>query len=112
MTGRPYHYKFSQSYEENEDVCPTLPACPPRWHGMDGDHSIRPSAMVKSSSELFRQAAAKAETAYGQAVRRVLAKAVHRLRQRDDRLERGMAVLAMTLPKALVRSNIRSLLRS
>lgn len=68
-------------------------------------------AMMKPSLKLLRHAVEKAETAYGQAIQRDLAKAVNRLRERPDWLERCMEALAMSQPKALVWKNIRSLLR-
>ena len=68
-------------------------------------------AMMGPSLDLLRQAVAKAETAYGQAILRNLKKAIDRLQQRHDRLERCIEALAMTQPKALVWKNIRSLRR-
>jgi hypothetical protein len=68
-------------------------------------------AMMGPSLDLLRQAVAKAETAYGQAILRDLKKAIDRLQQRHDRLERCIEALAMTQPKALVWKNIRSLRR-
>ncbi len=68
-------------------------------------------AMMEPSIDLLRRAVAKAETAYGQCVQRDLKKAIDRLQQRRDWLERCMDALAITLPKVLVWKNIRSLLR-
>jgi hypothetical protein len=68
-------------------------------------------AMMRPSLDLLRQAVAKAETAYGQAILRDLKKAIDRLQQRHDRLERCIEALAMTQSKALVWKNIRSLRR-
>ncbi|MBU0482992.1 MAG: nucleotidyl transferase AbiEii/AbiGii toxin family protein [Proteobacteria bacterium] len=68
-------------------------------------------AMMRPSLKLLRQAVAKAETAYGQAILRDLRKAIDRLQQKHDWLERCLKALAMTQPKALVWKNIRSLLR-
>jgi hypothetical protein len=68
-------------------------------------------AMMGPSLNLLRQAVSKAETAYGQAILRDLRKAIDRLQQKHDWLERCMKALAMTQPKALVWKNIRSLLR-
>jgi len=68
-------------------------------------------AMMEPSLDLLRRAVAKAETAYGQAIPRDLKKAIDSLQQKHDWLERCMDALAMTLPKALVWKNIRSLLR-
>lgn len=68
-------------------------------------------AMMEPSLKLLRLAVAKAETAYGQSILKDLEKTIDRLQQRHDWLERCMEALAMTLPKALVWKNIRSLLR-
>lgn len=68
-------------------------------------------AMMEPSLNLLRQAVAKAETAYGRAIRRDLKKAIDRLQQKHDWLDRCMEALAMTKPKALVWRNVRSLLR-
>lgn len=59
-------------------------------------------AMMQPRLPLLRQAIAKAESAYGQAIRVDLEKAIHRLQQRQGWLERCMQAMAMTLPKALV----------
>lgn len=68
-------------------------------------------AMMRPSLNLLRRAVTKAETAYGQAILGDLKKAIDRLQQKQDLLERCMAALAMTQPKALVWRNLRSLLR-
>lgn len=68
-------------------------------------------AMMNPSLNLLRRAVAKAEMAYGQAILGDLKKAVDRLQKKQDWLERCLAALAMTQPKALVWRNIRSLLR-
>lgn len=66
-------------------------------------------AMMQPGLPLLRQAIAKAETAYGQAVRADLEKAIHQLKQRQGWLERCMQALSMTLPKALVWQRVRNL---
>jgi hypothetical protein len=66
-------------------------------------------AMMNPSLELLRQAVAKAESAYGHAIRQDLGKAIQRLQGRRGWLERCMEALAMNLPKALVWKALRSL---
>lgn len=66
-------------------------------------------AMMQPGLPLLRLAIAKAENAYGQAVRADLKKAILRLQQRQDWLERCMQAMAMTLPKALVWQRVRNL---
>ncbi|MCK9201446.1 MAG: nucleotidyl transferase AbiEii/AbiGii toxin family protein [Gallionella sp.] len=81
-----------------------------RWRD-DGVFSrdIIDLAMMNPTLALLRQAVAKAETAYGQAIREDLDKAVQHLQDRHDRLERCMQAMAMNLPKALVWKNLRAL---
>lgn len=66
-------------------------------------------AMMQPGLPLLRQAIAKAETAYGQAIRTDLEKAIQQLRHRHGWLERCMEVMSMTLPKALVWQRVRNL---
>jgi hypothetical protein len=66
-------------------------------------------AMLQPRLPLLRQAIAKAEAAYGQAIRVDLGKAIHQLQQRQGWLERCMQAMAMTLPKALVWQRVRNL---
>lgn len=68
-------------------------------------------AMMEPSLPLLREAIHKAEGAYGQAIRRDLGKAVRRLQERGGWLERCMEAMAMDLPRALVWSRLRALLR-
>jgi hypothetical protein len=68
-------------------------------------------AMMNPSLHLLRQAVAKAETAYGDAVRRDLNQAIQHLQERSGRLERCIEALAMNLPKAVVWKNLRALRR-
>jgi hypothetical protein len=68
-------------------------------------------AMMAPSLPLLRQAVAKAETAYGQAIRRDLHKHIEALQHRAGRLERCMQVMAIALPKAALWQKIRSLKR-
>lgn len=66
-------------------------------------------AMMRPRLPLLRQAIAKAEAAYGQAIRDDLEKAIHQLQQRQGWLERCMEAMAMTLPKALLWQRVRDL---
>ena len=108
----------------NDDVCGIATLTPldmatskllansDRWRD-DGVFSrdIIDLAMMNPTLALLRQAVAKAETAYGQAIREDLGKAIQHLQDRQDRLERCMQAMAMNLPKALVWKNIRALRR-
>lgn len=66
-------------------------------------------AMMQPKLPLLRQAIAKSESAYGQAIRVDLGKAIHQLQHRQGWLERCMQAMAMTLPKALVWQRVRNL---
>jgi hypothetical protein len=66
-------------------------------------------AMMQPRLPLLREAIAKAEAAYGQAIRVDLWKAVHQFQQRQGWLERCMQAMAMTLPKALLWQRVRNL---
>lgn len=81
-----------------------------RW-GDDGvfNRDVIDLAMMQPRLPLLRQAIAKAEGAYGQAIRADLEKAIHRLQHRQGWLERCMQAMAMTLPKALVWQRVRNL---
>ena len=83
-----------------------------RWND-DGVFSrdIIDLAMMNPSLALLKLAVAKAETAYGQAIRLDLDKAINRLKTRPDLLERCMQAMGMTLPKAVVWGQIRKLRR-
>lgn len=83
-----------------------------RW-GDDGVFSrdIIDLAMMNPSLVLLRQAVAKAETAYGQAIRQDIEKALQRLQKRHGWLERCMQTMAMSLPKAFVWQRLRALRR-
>lgn len=83
-----------------------------RW-GDDGvfNRDVIDLAMMDPSLDLLRQAVAKAETAYGQAIRQDLGKAIQRMQERHGWLERCMQAMAMNLPKALVWQKLRSLRR-
>ncbi|WP_296489463.1 nucleotidyl transferase AbiEii/AbiGii toxin family protein [Rhodoferax sp.] len=83
-----------------------------RW-GDDGVFSrdIIDLAMMNPSLVLLRQAVAKAETAYGQAIRQDIEKALQRLKNRHGWLERCMQTMAMSMPKAVVWQRLRALRR-
>lgn len=69
-------------------------------------------AMLQPGLAVLRQAIAKAEAAYGQAIRADLEKAILQLQQRQGWLERCMQVMAMTLPKALIWQRVRTLYKA
>ncbi len=81
-----------------------------RW-GDDGVFSrdLIDLAMMQPRLPLLRQAIAKAEAAYGQAIRVDLEKAIHRLQQRQGWLERCMQAMSMRLPKALLWQRVHNL---
>jgi len=68
-------------------------------------------AMMSPSLPLLRKALLKAQGAYGEAIARDLERAIERLQNRPDWLERCMLVMAMSLPKAVLWSKIRALRR-
>lgn len=68
-------------------------------------------AMMQSALPLLRKAMLKAETAYGPAIARDLARAIDKLQSRPDWLERCMRAMAMTQPKAALWTKIRALKR-
>jgi hypothetical protein len=66
-------------------------------------------AMMQPRLPLLRQAIAKAEGVYGQAIRMDLAKSIDRLLHRQGWLERCMQAMSMMLPKALVCQRVHNL---
>lgn len=66
-------------------------------------------AMMNLPTKTVRQAMVKAEAAYGEAVRIDLERAITRLMERENRLERCMEVMAMDMPKAQLWARLRSL---
>jgi len=68
-------------------------------------------AMMRPPLRLLRQAAAKAEGAYGDAVLRDLGRAIERMQQRTGWLERCMQAMAMAGPPAVLWQRIRALRR-
>ncbi len=83
-----------------------------RW-GDDGVFSrdLIDLAMMNPRLPLLRQAAAKAEQAYGNSVRNCLDKAIDRFLNRLGHAERCMEVMAMDCPKALLWQRMRGLSR-
>lgn len=82
-------------------------------HADDGVFSrdVIDLAMMDLKLPALRAAFTKAETAYGPAVGRDLAKAIHHIRNRHGWLERCMQSMAMDMPKALLWQKIRALQR-
>jgi Nucleotidyl transferase AbiEii toxin, Type IV TA system len=68
-------------------------------------------AMLSLPANQLRQAAAKAENAYGQSIREDVEKAVERMRTRHGWLERCMQTMAITIPRAALWQKIRNLQR-
>jgi len=68
-------------------------------------------AMMSPSLPLLRKAVLKAQGAYGESITRDLDRAIERLENRPDWLERCMQLMAMNLPKAVLWSKIRALRR-
>lgn len=68
-------------------------------------------AMMSPSLPLLRKALLKAQGAYGEAIARELERAIARLQNRPDWLERCMLVMAIKLPRAVLWSKIRALRR-
>jgi hypothetical protein len=67
-------------------------------------------AMMQPEAALFREALAKAKSAYGASVASDLDKAIEALRARPQRLDRCMEALQMTtVPKALLWKRIKAL---
>jgi len=66
-------------------------------------------AMMEPSLSMLRSAISKAEAAYGKAIRTDLGKAIDRLQQQPERLDRCMQALAIELPKVIVWQKIRAL---
>lgn len=83
-----------------------------RW-GDDGVFSrdLIDLAMMTPSLGLLRLAVVKAEGAYGKSVLTDLAKAVHRVKTRQDWLERCMQVMTVSVPKALLWKKIQAIER-
>lgn len=91
-------------------ACSKLLAHSDRWAD-DGVFSrdLIDLAMLEAPRALLRQAVAKAQSAYGESVRRDLARAIEQLLGREGRLERCMAALQIHLPRALLWQRIGAL---
>jgi len=68
-------------------------------------------AMMSPALPLLRKALLKAQGAYGETIARDLERAIERLQNRPNWLERCMQVMAMNLPKAVLWERIRALRR-
>lgn len=68
-------------------------------------------AMMSPSLPLLRKAVLKTQGGYGESITRDLDRAIERLQNRPDWLERCMQLMAMSLPKAVLWSKIRALRR-
>jgi hypothetical protein len=83
-----------------------------RWND-DGVFSrdVIDLAMMMPSLPLLRKAVAKAEQAYGQSISQDLDKAIGRLQNRQDWMDRCMKAMAMNIPKAVLWKRVRALRR-
>lgn len=68
-------------------------------------------AMLDLTAGQWAAALGKAESAYGDAVRTDVRRAIEALSTRDDRLDRCLQALSITMPKALVWERLRTLER-
>lgn len=83
-----------------------------RWNdGSVFSRDIIDLAMMRMPLPALRLAVAKAEMAYGAAVLEDLAKAIARLAERGELLERSMEAMAISVPKAQLWQNICRLKR-
>ena len=78
---------------------------------VDGTFDSAKVAVMDIALPLLRQAVAKAQGAYGQAILQDLDKALQRLQTRHDWLERCMQATAIHLPKAVIWQRLRALRR-
>ena len=81
-----------------------------RWHD-DGafNRDVIDLAMIKPARKLLETAVTKAQGAYGNAILDDLAKAIDRVENRSDWLERCMEAMSMNIPKAVIWKHIRHL---
>jgi len=81
-----------------------------RWND-DGafNRDLIDLAMMKPARKLLESAVAKAQAAYGNAILDDLGKAIDRMENRREWLERCMKVMAMNMPKAVLWKHIRQL---
>lgn len=66
-------------------------------------------AMMQPSRPLLEAAISKAQGAYGNAIQQDLAKAIDRMENRHEWLERCMEAMSLSLPKAVLWNHIRQL---
>ena len=83
-----------------------------RWND-DGafNRDLIDLAMMAPGLALLRKAVAKAEQAYGQSILVDLNQAISKFQSRQDWLDRCMTALAMSIPKAVLWSQVRALRR-
>ncbi len=83
-----------------------------RWYD-DGafNRDLVDLAMIQPTRKLLDAAVSKAQEAYGNAILDDLAKAIDRVENRSEWLERCMEAMAMTMPKAVLWKHIRRLKR-
>lgn len=81
-----------------------------RWND-DGafNRDLIDLAMMQPDKSLLEAAMTKARGAYGDAIVKDLAKAIERVENRSEWLERCMQAMAMDIPKAVLWKNIRRL---
>ena len=81
-----------------------------RWYD-DGafNRDLVDLAMIRPTRKLLDAAVFKAQEAYGNAILDDLAKAIDRIENRSEWLERCMEAMAMTMPKAVLWKHIRRL---
>jgi hypothetical protein len=81
-----------------------------RWYD-DGtfNRDLIDLALMKPTMKLLDAAVTKAQGAYGNAILADLAKAIDRVENRSDWLERCMEAMAMDMPKAVLWKHIRHL---
>ena len=96
----------------NDLICSKLLANSDRWND-DGvfNRDLIDLAHLPLSQASWRRALAKAEEAYGDAVRTDLGKALERLQQREGWLERCRQVLAIEAPRAALWQRLLNLQR-
>ena len=81
-----------------------------RWYD-DGafNRDLIDLAMMQPARKLLDAAVTKAQEAYGNAIQDELAKAIDRVENRSEWLERCMEAMTMTIPKAVLWKHIRAL---
>ena len=96
----------------NDLVCSKLLANSDRWND-DGvfNRDLIDLAHIPLTQTIWQRALAKAEEAYGDAIRTDLGKALERLQQREGWLERCRQVLAIEAPRAALWQRLLNLQR-